>query len=112
MALAPAGSTSAGDDAPRSGRHLLQTRRIWTEFDDPSSPNGWYSGELLHNGNFDPARAEVARQLDAMQAMGVDEIVYELRSGDPVWPPQPPPLPSASSRPTSGCNGRNRRRRS
>ena len=102
VVLALAGSEPAGGGATPPGRHLLQTRGIWTEFDDPSSPNGWYSGELLHNGNFDPARPEVARQLDAMRAMGVDEIVYELRSGDPVWPPQPPTPPECLVSPDVG----------
>ena len=69
------------------GRWLLRTRGIWTEFDDPSSSDGWHSGELLHNGNFDPALPEVVRQLDAMRAMGVNEITYELRSSAAEWRP-------------------------
>lgn len=67
------------------GRWPLRTRGIWTEFDDPHSRDGWYSGQLLHNGNFDPALPDVVRQLDAMRAMGVNEITYELRSSAPVW---------------------------
>ncbi len=93
VALSLATALSAHTGGPKVGRQLLTTRGIWTEFDNPSSANGWYSGELLHDGNFDLARPQVVRQLNAMRAMGANEIAYELRSADPVWinPPRTPP---------------------
>jgi hypothetical protein len=101
-ALALAAGLSAYTGGRLVGRQLLQTRGIWTEFDDPSSPNGWYSGELLHDGNFDPARPEVVRQLNAMRAMGVNEIAYELRSADPVWIPGERKPPECNVAPDTG----------
>jgi hypothetical protein len=102
LVLALAGSTAANPTSARLGRSLLQTRGIWTEFDDPSAPNGWYSGELLHNGNFDPARPQVVAQLNAMRAMGVNEIAYELRSADPVWIPGDRTPPECNVSPDTG----------
>lgn len=83
-AFGVSGSGFAREHAAAFGHNLLRVRGIWTEFNDPSSPNGWYSGELLHNGNFNRARAEVTLQLNAMRSLGVNEIAYELRSADPV----------------------------
>jgi hypothetical protein len=102
MVLTLAGSTAAGSTSAALGRNLLQTRGIWTEFDDPSSSNGWYSGELLHNGNFDPARPQVIAQLNAMRAMGVNEIAYELRSADPVRIPGDRTPPECNVSPDTG----------
>jgi hypothetical protein len=95
-------SAEARDATAPVGHYPLQTRGIWTEFDDPASPNGWYSGELLHNGNFDPARHAVESQLQAMRTMGVNEIAYELRSGDPVWMPGDRTPPDCNVSPDTG----------
>jgi hypothetical protein len=97
-AVLPAGAA----ETTATGRYVLQTRGIWTEFDDPASPNGWYSGELLHNGNFGPARPTVETQLRAMSAMGVNEIAYELRSGDPIWIPGDRKPPECHVSPDTG----------
>jgi hypothetical protein len=93
---------AASDTSAVIGRHTLQTRGIWTYFEDPGAPNGWYSGELLHGGVFESARADVARQLDRMRAMGVNEIVYELRSADPVWIPGERRPPECNVSPDTG----------
>jgi hypothetical protein len=89
--------SAAGGGAPL-GRHLLATRGIWTEFENPAAATGWFSGELLQAGTFDRAQVQVDAQLDAMRAMGVNEIAYELRSADPVWVPgdRTPPVCNVS----------------
>jgi hypothetical protein len=91
LVLSLVGSTAARSTSAPVGGYLFQTRGIFTEFEDPSSPNGWYSGELLHNGNFGPAQTQVASQLDEMRRMGVNEFVYELRSSDLTLKPTVPP---------------------
>src|SRR6266571_495379 len=100
--LADAGAVRLAQPSASIGHYLLQTRGIWTEFDDPSAPAGWYSGQLLHNGNFDPAKPYVVEQLKAMRAMGVNEIAYELRSADPVWIPGPHQPPDCNISPDVG----------
>ena len=68
------------------GRHLLQTRGLWVQFEHRGSATGWYSGELLELIGSSSVRAEVVLQLRKMSAMGVNEIVYEVRSTDGPWP--------------------------
>jgi hypothetical protein len=66
----------------------LPTRGLFVQFERRGWPNGYYNGDLIHNwNNYDPivghtVSEEVALQLDAMQAMGVNTITFELRTAD------------------------------
>lgn len=73
-------------DSGQIGRRLAETRGVWTYFEDRGAPAGWNSGELLEAIAAPAVRAEVVLQLKQMRAMGVNEIVYEMRSSDGEWP--------------------------
>jgi len=66
----------------------LPTRGLGDKFERRGWPNGYYNGDLIHNwNNFDSVvghtvSAEVALQLDAMHAMGVNTFTFELRTAD------------------------------
>jgi hypothetical protein len=84
-----AGAVRVSSSAPL-GRYLLQTRGMFAEFEDPSQAYGWHSGHLLDAIADASVQRNVAQQLAHMRAMGVNEIVYEIRSGDGG---QPTPFP-------------------
>ncbi len=71
----------------------LPIRGLYTTFDKRGFPNGYYSGDAIQTfTRQDPdvpslgiVRDEIARQLDAMRALGVNSITFELRSSNPVW---------------------------
>ena len=86
VAMAVGSGRAHSADAP-IGRFPLQTRGIWTQFENPSSGAGWFSGEMIQQLGDPYVRRGVELQLDRMRAMGVNEIIYELRSADPVWIP-------------------------
>lgn len=71
------------------GRFRLKDRGIYVQFDRRGVASEFYSGEILQSfNNFDSALGttvaqEVSLQLDAMKAMGVNTITFELRSSDP-----------------------------
>ncbi len=66
----------------------LRTRGLWVQFEQRGWPNGYWPGQVIQQFNqFDPVinstvSAEVALQLSAMQAMGVNTITIELRTAD------------------------------
>jgi hypothetical protein len=66
---------------------------LYTQFEDRTSPGGYFSGELLHE--WAQSAAEVELQLDAMQAHGVTAITFELRATDPNASPSDPFVPPA-----------------
>lgn len=72
----------------------LPTRGLWVQIEERGWPNGYYNGYLIDNwNNYDPVvghtvSEEVALQLDAMQAMGVNTITFELRTSDPDGTPE------------------------
>jgi hypothetical protein len=86
--LAVAASSAGAPQQPASpvGRHFLETRGLWVQFENRGSATGWNTGELLELIGDSAVRAEVVLQLRQMKAMGVNLIVYELRSADGVWP--------------------------
>jgi hypothetical protein len=78
-------SSSSSATAP-IGRHLLQTRGLWTYFEHRGAESGYHAGELLEAISGAPARDDVVAQLKVMRAMGVNELTYEIRSADGPWP--------------------------
>jgi hypothetical protein len=82
-ALAGADASVAG---PPLGRHLLQTRGLWTYFEHRGAQQGYNSGELLKVIGQASVQTDVTEQLKRMRALGVNELLYEMRSGDGPWP--------------------------
>jgi len=93
LALVGGGASNSGRAAsPPIGRHLLETRGLRVYFENRGNTNGWSSGLLVQQLATDAAmQREVALQLDKMQALGVNEIGFELRSVGDVVGNQPPP---------------------
>jgi hypothetical protein len=82
------------------GKHLLLSRGVWAIFDRRGYPNGYYSGDMVRwlgeldsdlanfvgSGNVSPTvGAEIAAQLDKMQAMGINTVTLELRATDATF---------------------------
>ena len=78
----------------------LASRGVWGAFDRRGWPNGYWDGDLVRMinsydsdlaqsvgaGNVSPTvGAEVASQLDKMQAIGINSVTLELRATDPVF---------------------------
>ena len=82
ISSAPASTRAA---VPPLGRHLLQTRGMFTEFERPNSPSGWATGDLLYEIASSRARPSVANLLNRMRAMGVTEVLFEMRSADDFY---------------------------
>jgi hypothetical protein len=83
VVLALPAATAAGSPL---GHHLLKTRGLWTYFEHRGAAAGYNAGELLESINGAGARSDVVAQLKVMRAMGVNELTYEMRSGDAPWP--------------------------
>ena len=66
----------------------LPTRGLWVQFERRGWASGYWPGQVIQQLNdFDPVvghtvSEEVALQLDAMRAMGVNTITIELRTAD------------------------------
>jgi hypothetical protein len=71
------------------GHYLLGTRGIYTQFEQRGNPVGYWPGQAIQElERFDPVvgstvAQEIALQMDAMAAMGVNAITYELRTASP-----------------------------
>ncbi|HEY5492032.1 MAG TPA: Ig-like domain-containing protein [Gemmatimonadaceae bacterium] len=69
----------------------LAVRGLFTSFEDRGFPNGYYDGDLLQRWDSvdvhtsTTVAVEVAAQFDAMRALGVNTITFDLRSTDPAW---------------------------
>jgi hypothetical protein len=65
---------------------LLPARGLYVQFERRGYPSMYYSGEAIYNFNtYDPVvghtyAEEISQQLDAIQAMGVNAITFELRA--------------------------------
>lgn len=65
---------------------------LYTQFERRGFPNGYYSGDAIKEfQGRDPwieslglVKEEIGRQLDAIRALGVNTITFELRSADPT----------------------------
>ena len=74
-----------------AAKAFLPTRGVWASFEKRNWPNGYYNGDVIQSFNtFDDAvgrtvSAEVSAQLDAMKAMGLNTISFELGSSDPTY---------------------------
>ncbi|MBI2408119.1 MAG: Ig-like domain-containing protein [Gemmatimonadetes bacterium] len=74
----------------------LAYRGLYTQFERRGFPNGYYSGDAIKDFQttdaFVPSlglvKDEIARQLDAIVALGVNTITFELRSADSVLVPR------------------------
>jgi hypothetical protein len=72
---------------------LLPARGLYVQFERRGWASGYYSGELLYNYNEPGPVAghtiadEVSDQLDAMAALGVNRLTFELRSADNSYDP-------------------------
>lgn len=97
---AKASALSRSGEVP-VGHYLFTTRGVDVQFERRGSSTGYNPGEVLQKWNeFDEVvgstvEAEVARQLDHMKALGVNEIWYPLRSSDAGYDPNfvPPACP-------------------
>jgi hypothetical protein len=86
FALALLGGEAAS--AAPIGRKIMSQVGLWTQFDRRGWASGYWQGELIQN--FDDVDTflghkysdEAALQLDAMKALGVTHITYELRTAD------------------------------
>ena len=73
---------------PATEAFALQTRGLWVQFERRGWPVEYWPGQIIQNFNqFDSVVGhnvsdEVALQLDAMRAMGVNTITIELRTAD------------------------------
>jgi hypothetical protein len=71
---------------------LLAYRGLFTQFERRGFPNGYYPGDAIREfqttdflvPSLGLVKAEIASQLDAMVALGVNTITFELRSADSV----------------------------
>jgi hypothetical protein len=98
---ARASAPSASSAPVRIGHYLFARRGLDVQFERRGSTTGYNPGEVLQKWNeFDDVvgstvAAEVARQLDHMKALGVNEIWYPLRSSDAGYDPNfvPPACP-------------------
>lgn len=84
--IAAAGSVSGSAATAPVGRHLLQTRGLWSYFEHRGAQQGYNSGELLTVIKQPTVRADVVTQLKQMSVLGVNEFAYEMRSADRPWP--------------------------
>ena len=77
----------------RSANLLLPARGLYVQFEHRGWASGYYSGELLNDYNEPGPVAghtvadEVSDQLDAMAALGVNRLTFELRSADNSYGP-------------------------
>ena len=99
-----AGAKASAPPSTRSvrvGHYLFATRGLDVQFERRGWSSGYNPGEVLQKWNeFDnvvgsTVEAEVARQLDHMKALGVNEIWYPLPSSDEGYDPNfvPPACP-------------------
>jgi hypothetical protein len=79
---------------PPLGRFRLPTRGLWVQFDQRGSWTGYWNGQVIKDFNtFDPVvgstiAKEVELQLDAMRAMGVNTITFQLWTADKTYVPE------------------------
>jgi hypothetical protein len=89
-------------------RKTIPAVGLWVQFEERGSSTGYWPGDLLHQWNDDDpivnhtVAAEAELQLDRLQALGVNIVVYELRAADPVWIPGPYVPPNCNLPPTLG----------
>ncbi len=71
-----------------NGRRLLGQVGLWTQIERRGNPYGYYSGELIKTfDQFDPelghtVAQEAGLQLDKLKSLGVNHILFELRTAD------------------------------
>jgi hypothetical protein len=71
-----------------NGRRLLSQVGLWTQIERRGNLYGYYSGELIKTFNqFDPqvghtVAEEAGLQLDKLKSLGVNHILFELRTAD------------------------------
>jgi hypothetical protein len=76
-----------GADAA-NGRRILSNVGVWTAFERRGWQSGYYGGELIQKfDQFDAVvghtyKDETSLQLDALKAIGVNHITFELRTSD------------------------------
>ena len=88
-----------GSTAITVTRSDLEVRGLYVQFERRGWPSGYWSGDVIQRfTEFDDVvghtvAEEVSQQLDAMGAIGVNTITFELRSTDAVLlpPPREPP---------------------
>ena len=86
----------------------LEVRGLYVQFERRGWPSGYWSGDLIKNFNdFDEVvghtvAEEVSQQLDAMRAIGVNTITFELRSSDAVLIRGPRTIPECNVSPSVG----------
>ena len=72
------------------GHYPLTTRGLWVDFEAPGNRSGWFTGQLLQQLTGRGTQQEVLRQLNAMRAMGVNTVLFEMRSANGTegapWP--------------------------
>jgi hypothetical protein len=79
---------------PPLGRFRLPTRGLWVQFERRGSWTEYWNGQVIQDFNtFDPVvgstiAKEVELQLDAMRAMGVNTITFQLRTSDKTYVPE------------------------
>jgi hypothetical protein len=94
-------SALSGAEAVQVGHYLFATRGLDVQFERRGSSRGYNPDEVLQRwSEFDDVvgstvEAEVARQLDHMRALGLNEVWYPLRSSDAGYDPNfvPPACP-------------------
>ena len=86
----------------------LEVRGLYVQFERRGWPSGYWSGDLIQNfTDFDDVvgrtvAEEVSEQLEAMKAIGVNTITFELRATDAVSIPPPREPPECNVSPPLG----------
>jgi hypothetical protein len=87
--------SAARDDASAAPeyRQVLRQLGLWVQIERRGWASGYWQGELIQNFNQVDAVVghtygeEASLQLDAMKALGITHITYELRTADPATAP-------------------------
>ncbi|MEK7402286.1 MAG: Ig-like domain-containing protein [Gemmatimonadota bacterium] len=89
-------------------RGTLPLRGLYVQFERRGWPSGFYSGDVIRSfTDFDAVlgstvAAEVAAQLDAIKALGVNTVTFELRATDATYDPSIEPYPMCNVSPPLG----------
>lgn len=104
----PSPTPTATPATPPLGRYRLPVRGLYVQIERRGVSSTYWSGQVIKEFNdFDPVvgttvAKEAELQLDAMRAMGINAITWELRNTDSVYLPIPYAPPECNLGPGLG----------